>query len=206
VLFGAEDEPGVRWPELALARGPLLPGSLTGVLPLMDGVRVLTWARDSPPPALTVPTAVAVVDAARCESGVVVLDLPRALDDASAAAACAADLILLVVPAQLRAVASARRGLGVLQECCPDVRLVVRTMRDPAPSAEEIAAALNLPLAGTLGTEPGLRAALEHGEPPGVRRRGPLSRLSRQLVGAELRQQLGPGGRPRSTASVGWLP
>jgi secretion/DNA translocation related CpaE-like protein len=204
LLFGAEDEPGLRWPELVLARGPLVAGSLSGVLPLMDGVRVLSWDR-APTPTPVPPEAVtSVVEAARQESDVVILDLPRTLDAPAAAAARAADLTLLVVPAQTRAATSARRGLAALQECCADVQLVVRTLRPPCLPADVIAEALELPLAGALSPEPGLRVSLEHGEPPGLRRRGPLGRLSHDILKgrvvatgfeADRLRAPGPGGR-----------
>jgi Flp pilus assembly CpaE family ATPase len=130
----------------------------------------------------------AVLDAARQHYGVIVLDLPRSLDDVASAAAWNADLGLLVVPMQLRAVVAARRVADRLQELLADLRLVVR---GPAPATltpEAISEALDLPLAGTLRPEPGIRTALERGEPPGLRTRGPLSVLCRGLLAAELAQ------------------
>ncbi|MCU1591641.1 MAG: hypothetical protein JWP11_2897, partial [Frankiales bacterium] len=64
-----------------------------------------------------------------------------------------------------------------------DLRLVVR---GPAPSGlgpDEIAGALGLPLAGFLRPEPGLDAALERGEPPARRSRGPLAVLCESVLG-----------------------
>jgi hypothetical protein len=126
------------------------------------------------------------LDAARQEYSVVLLDLPRSLDAAAVAAARAADLGLLVVPAEVRAASAARRVLVRLREHLADVRLVVR---GPAPTglrAEAIADALDLPLIGVLKPEPGLKVALDRGEPPGLRSRGPLAVFCRQFLAGEL--------------------
>ncbi|GAB3265372.1 septum formation initiator [Kineosporia babensis] len=190
LLLGAEDEPGLRWPDLASARGRLLPGSLATSLPLIDGVHVLASVRAGPPLQLSVAAVGAVLDSARSEFGVVVVDLPRHLDEASSAAVRALDACLAVVPSEVRAVASAQRVAASLRPLVGDLRAVVR---GPAPSGLSplsICSALDLPLAGLLPPEPRLRAALERGEPPGLRERGPLARFCRELLGPEL-----PGAR-----------
>jgi hypothetical protein len=67
-----------------------------------------------------------------------------------------------------------------------DVRLVVRV---PAPTGlrpEAVGDALDLPLAAVLKPEPGLRAGLDRGEPPGLRTRGPLAAFCRDLLAGEL--------------------
>jgi secretion/DNA translocation related CpaE-like protein len=186
LLLGAEDEPGLRWPDLVSARGRLLPGSLAGALPVIDGLHVLSWDRSPHLIELPMAAVTAVLEAARQEYGVVVLDLPRSLDGAGAAAAAAADLGVLVVPAEVRAAAAARRVLTGLHERLADVRLLVR---GPAPTglrAEAIADALDLPLVGVLKAEPGLRRALDRGEPPGLRPRGPLAVFCRGFLAGEL--------------------
>jgi secretion/DNA translocation related CpaE-like protein len=186
LLLGAEDEPGLRWPDLASARGRLLPGSLLGAVPVVDGLHVLSWDRSPHSIDLSEAAGTAVLDTAVQEFGIVVLDLPRCLDAVAVVAARTADLALLVVPAEVRAAAAARRVAAGLQEHLADVRVVVR---GPAPTglrAEAVADALDLPLAGVLKPEPGLREALDRGEPPGLRVRGPLSMLCRQLLTCEL--------------------
>jgi secretion/DNA translocation related CpaE-like protein len=185
LLLGAEDEPGLRWPDLASARGRLFPGSLTGAVPVIDGIHVLSWDRSPDPIDLPASAVAAVLGAARHEYGVVVLDLPRSpqgLVGELAVAARSADLGLLVVPAEVRAAAAAHRLVGGLRELMADIRLVVR---GPAPNglrSEAISDALDLPLVGTLKPEPGLQVALERGEPPGLHSRGPLSALCRELL------------------------
>jgi hypothetical protein len=122
---------------------------------------------------------------------VVILDLPRRIDDAAAEALEQADLGLLVVPAELRAIAASSRVAAAAAMRLSDVRAVVRS---PAPSGitgGEAAQGLRLPLAGELAPEPGLAADLECGRPPGARPKGPLGRfctafLTEALAGAGL--------------------
>jgi secretion/DNA translocation related CpaE-like protein len=186
LLLGAEGEPGLRWPDLVAVRGRLSPASLIGALPVIDGLHVLSCDRSTPSTRLPVAAVTAVLDAAREHYGVIVLDLPRWLDGPARVAVQNADLGLLVVPAQVRAALAARPVVSRLQELLADLRLVVR---GPAPTGlapEAISEALDLPLAGTLRPEPGIRAALDRGEPPGLRAHGPLSVLCRGLLAAAL--------------------
>ena len=111
-----------------------------------------------------------------------VVDLPRALDPAARSAAAVADVVLLVVPAEIRATAAAGQVAARLANCAADLRVVVR---GPAPGGLTdvlVADELGLPLAGWLAPEPGLAAALERGEPPGRSGRGPLASWPRDLV------------------------
>jgi secretion/DNA translocation related CpaE-like protein len=194
LLLGAEDEPGLRWPDLVSARGELPPGSLLGAVPVVDGLHVLSWDRSPDPVEVPAAAGAAVLATAAREFGIVVLDLPRWLDPAAVVASRAADLALLVVPAQIRAAAAARRvATGLLQHLA-EVRVIVRGPASTGLRAEAVAEALGLPLAGELKPEPGLRAALDRGDPPGLRVRGPLATLCRQLLAAELAERaLEPG-------------
>ena len=169
LLLGAEDEPGLRWPDLTSVRGRLPPGSLLGAVPIVDGLHILSWDRSSTIVGLTAEAARAVLDSAVTEFGVVVLDLPRRLDDAATQAVRAADRALIVVPAEVRATAATRRVITELREHLADVRVVVRLLPEARLRAEAVAAALELPLAGVLRPEPGLRTGLDRGEPPGRR-------------------------------------
>jgi secretion/DNA translocation related CpaE-like protein len=173
LVFGGELTEGLRWPELGATRGRLPAAALAEALPTMADLSVLSWDRGEPA-HLPVEAVQAVLSAARRTCDLVVVDLPRSLDEASREVLSAATTTLLVVPAEVRATAAAARiaaGAGLL---CRDLRLVVR---GPAPSglqAAEMARALGLPLAGDLRAEPGLDLALERGEPPGRRHRSPL--------------------------------
>lgn len=180
LVLGGEDCVGARWPDLDGARGRVSSEVLYEALPHVDELTVLSWDRGD---LLSVPLEAmqAILAAAQRGSDLVVVDLPRRLDDASAEAASRATVTLLVVPAEVRATAAAARVAAGLLLVATDVRLVVR---GPAParlSARDIADSLGLPLAGELAAEPGLAAALERGEPPG-RRRGPLTGFCRRFL------------------------
>jgi hypothetical protein len=76
--------------------------------------------------------------------------------------------------------------LATLEPLAGEIALVVR---GPAPTglpAEAVADALGLPLAGELKPEPGLPAALDRGDVPPVRPRGPLALLCARLLAAAL--------------------
>lgn len=187
LLLGAEKTPGLRWPGLLSVRGELLPGSLAG-LPVIDRLQVLSWDRQPSTAGLSPEAGAAVLAAAREEFRVVVLDLPRCLDEVAVVAARGADLGLLVVPAEVRAAVAARRLAAGLLRYLADLRLVVRLPGAFGIRVETVQHVVGLPLGGILRPEPGLRAALNQGIPPGVRPRGPLATFSRDLLARELRE------------------
>jgi secretion/DNA translocation related CpaE-like protein len=184
LCFGGERDPGLRWPDLGGTRGRLPSAALAEALPRMQDLAVLSWDRGTAPAAE--PDAVrAVLQAGRRSSALVVVDLPRHVDDAVRAVLEQATLVLLLVPAEVRAAASAARVAATVGLVCRDLRLVVRA---PGPSGldpGQLARALGLPLAGVVRPEPGLDRALERGEAPGSRGRGPLRDLCAGLL-AEL--------------------
>jgi secretion/DNA translocation related CpaE-like protein len=188
LLFGWEEEHGLRWRQLAESGGPIDPQTLFSALPNRGDLVVLACDRPASPAESTalhhLPAEVmgAALDAGRQARDLVVVDLPRRLDEAAECALRTADRALIVVPAELRAAAAAARVAAVALAHRYELAVVVR---GPAPgrlSAAEIASALGLPLAGRMRSEPRLAAALERGEPPGANARGPLAILSRRLV------------------------
>lgn len=184
VMIGTHDEPGLRWEDLSAVAGRLQPGLLRSGLPQAFGVRVLGWERSGEPASR--PEAVAaVLDALTRESRLVVMDLPRRLDEAVLTALRWAGQVVLVVPAEVQATAAAGRVVAQLEPACRRLRLVVRGPAPTGLSAEAVADALCLPLAGDMRAEPGLGAALDQGLAPPVRARGPLEAMCRRLT-AEL--------------------
>jgi secretion/DNA translocation related CpaE-like protein len=176
LLLGGEAVAGLRWPDLAGSRGRVNAVELERSLPRLHALTALSWDRGD---ALAIPaeTMRTVLGAARRRGGVVVLDLPRRIDDSTGEALEQADLGLLVIPAELRAMTASGRVASAVRMRLSDLRAVVR---GPAPSGmegEEIARGLRLPLAGELAAEPGLAADLERGRPPGLGARGPLARF-----------------------------
>ncbi|HEX5741571.1 MAG TPA: septum site-determining protein Ssd [Pilimelia sp.] len=182
LLLGWEELDGLRWPELAAARGRVDAPALVRALPGRGALALLSWARGDGPRDVPVEAMVAALDAGRRGRDVVVLDLPRHLPRSAAVALASADRAVLVVPAQLRATAAAARVAAAAAMHHQALQVIVR---GPAPgrlTALDVAQALGLPLAGTLGAEPGLAGALERGRAPGTNSRGPLAVLCRQLL------------------------
>jgi secretion/DNA translocation related CpaE-like protein len=184
LVFGGETDTGLRWRDLGGTQGRVPPAALADALPRMSGLSVLSWDRGA---AAAVPAdaVTAVLEAGRRSHDLVVVDLPRALDEGSRVVLTAATCVLLVVPAEVRAAAAAGRVAASVGMLCRDLRVVVR---GPAPcglAARTIAGALGLPLVGQLRQEPGLDVDLERGDPPARRGRGPLADLCGRLV-AEL--------------------
>jgi secretion/DNA translocation related CpaE-like protein len=188
ILLGAERTGGLRWPDLADSRGRVSSGALEESLPRLDALGVLSWDRGDcvriPPQAMR-----SVLGAARRRGGVVVVDLPRRVDEAVAEALAQIDVGLLVVPAELRAVAAAGRAAGAITMVLKDLRVVARGPFAAGLDDQEIARLIGLPLAGALPPEPALADPLPGGAPPGSSGRGPLARfctafLERALTGA----------------------
>ncbi|MFJ8073814.1 septum site-determining protein Ssd [Streptomyces sp. NPDC096176] len=176
VLLGGEHVEGRRWPDFAASKGRVAGGALEESLPALHALRVLSWDRgDSvviPPEAMR-----SVLAAARRRGGIVVVDLPRRVDEGVAEALAQLDLGLLVVPGELRAVAAANRVASAVGMVLPDLRAVVRGPYAPGLDEQWVADALGLPLAGELPVEPGLPLAQSGGEPPGASGRGPLAKF-----------------------------
>ncbi|MBT2383034.1 septum site-determining protein Ssd [Streptomyces sp. ISL-11] len=176
VLLGGERAEGLRWPAFADSRGRVAGEALEEALPELHSMRLLSWDRGDcpsvPPDAMR-----AVLAAARRRGGVVVVDLPRRLDEAAVEALGQLDMGLLVVPAELRAIAAAHRVAATVGNALGDLRVVVRGPCGSGLDAAEIARLLGLPLAGELSPENRLPAALAAGRPPGTADRGPLAKF-----------------------------
>ncbi|MDV6288938.1 hypothetical protein R2F25_17400 [Streptomyces sp. UP1A-1] len=184
VLLGGETAEGLRWPAFAASRGRVGGGALEESLPELHGLRVLSWDRGDrvavPPQAVR-----AVLAAARRGGGTVVVDLPRRIDDGTAEVLAQLDLGLLVVPAELRAVAAAGRVAAAVGMVLRDLRVVTRGPYDSGLDDSEVARLLGLPLA-----ERGAR----RGRPPARhRRQASAGRVRPRTAGAVLPGVLGPG-------------
>lgn len=180
LVLGGERSQGSRWPDFASARGRVSADALTEALPRVRELSVLSWDRGD---MFAIPGEAmrTVLAAARRAHELVVVDLPRRLDGAAEEALARCSVALLVVPAEVRAVAAARRVAAAVGMVAQDVRLVVR---GPAPAGlpvDLVVDAMELPLAGAMRAEPGLAQALERGEPPARRGRGPLAEFCREF-------------------------
>ncbi|MFE4691002.1 septum site-determining protein Ssd [Streptomyces sp. NPDC056749] len=176
VLLGGETSEGLRWPDFARSKGRVGGGALEESLPALHGLRVLSWGRDDevvvPPRAMR-----SVLAAARRLGGVVVVDLPRKVDESVAEALAQMDVGLLVVPGELRAVAAAQRVASSVRMVLEDLRVVARGPYTAGLDEHWVAQALGLPLVGDLPPEAGLPSGQDSGTPPGASSRGVLARF-----------------------------
>ena len=150
------------------------------------GLPILTWPHtrtDIPLPAVGAEPVRAVLTALAQAGDLVVVDLPRSLDEAATEALALANVTLMVVPAEVRASAAASQLAAAVRLVTTDLRVVVRL---PAPGGLEpldITDVMGgLPLAGVIGAERRLSAAAEHGEPPGSSARGSVSAFCRTFL------------------------
>jgi len=201
LALGLETADGLRWPELALGSGRVAASSLRAALPATEcgdtPLTVLSCDRSGRAPA---PDAVAaVVDSARRAGETVVCDLPRHLPEFALVALDRADLVLLVVPADVRSCAAASVTATRLAERGARLGLVVRLPAPGGLTPGDVSRALGCPVLACVRDDPAVGKVLDHGRLPG--RRGTLSRVARRvldaLAGTAARQQVGasPGGR-----------
>lgn len=194
LVLGAEDLGGMRWPEIGVGGGRVPATALHAALPEPEvgrrgSGRLGVLSCDRSAHALSPEAVASVVEAGRRAGETVVCDLPRYPTNAAVAALGAADLTVLVVPADVRSCAAGARVAAILAEHGGAVRLVVRGPAPGGVDAAEVARALDVPLLAAMRPEPGLARALEQGSAPG-RPRGPLAAASRAIL-AELRAVAG---------------
>ncbi|GAA4611768.1 septum site-determining protein Ssd [Saccharopolyspora hordei] len=191
LAVGTEADEGLRWSGLAVGAGRLGASALHEALPERrvgsGAVAVLSCDRDGPSSGLTPEGVRAVLAAGRRAGDVVVCDVPRALPDPATAALREADLAVVVVPAEVRAVAAAERVVAtVADHAAGPVRLVVR---GPAPGGlrtADVARAVGAEVLAAVRAEPQLPALLDRGGLAArLRRRGPVAKAAQRVL-AEL--------------------
>jgi secretion/DNA translocation related CpaE-like protein len=167
VLLGIEEAPGIRWADLAEARGRLGAPALDQALPQVSGVSVLSWGREG---TSSVPADVlgSVMDAGVRGYDVVVVDTPRSLGPMSELVLARADRTLLVTANHVRATSAAARLAAELDSRCASVELVLRT--DPKGVHEDaVLDALQLPVVARVPLSGGLAARADEGDRPSLR-------------------------------------
>ncbi|WP_448062200.1 septum site-determining protein Ssd [Cellulomonas hominis] len=180
VLLGIEQVPGLRWPDLVDARGAVDGAALTARLPRWGRCVVLSVDHacpGPPPPEVERDVLTALATSTRCT----VLDLDRAqvLADPAVLELCRA--VVLVVPRDVSGVAAALALRPTLAGAVRDLRLVVRGPAPGGMGVAEVGQAVGLMPCAALGTDAGVRAAVERGVGP-VSRRGPLARVVDAVV------------------------
>jgi secretion/DNA translocation related CpaE-like protein len=193
LLFGVENAPGPRWSELSQWRDRELCGqSLRAALPHYDdtprrgGLPILTWPHSTAVKQAADPIR---AEASRAVLGVlaqagdlVVVDVPRCLDEAAVEALSVATVTLMLVPAEIRAITAASQLAATARRYASDLRIVVRTPSPSALTPTDVVDAVGLPLAGEIKVDRRASVAAEYGEPPGTVPRGTLAGFCRPFL------------------------
>ena len=147
MVLGAETADGVRWPALGLDGGRISMPALREALPEHQhhGRRLPFLSCDDSGAGPTRAALASVVDAGRRAGTAVVCDLPRHLGPAAEAVLARADLIVMVVPAEVRACASARRVAAHIQGRLPAPADLPFLATDPIPDTGLLLGAGALP-------------------------------------------------------------
>lgn len=153
VLLGAEQTPGPRWNEVRVRGADLDASALSERLPRWGSVSFL--AADGL--ADIDPAALSTVVAAASRAGPVVLDLPRWAQCLGESVAPLIDLVVLVLPAEVRAVTACGVLLsGRLGEVFDPARVtLVLRGSSRAVRPDSVSSLLNVPVAGVVRHEAG---------------------------------------------------
>jgi secretion/DNA translocation related CpaE-like protein len=179
LVLGSEGETGLRWPDLAVQGGRLSYPALRDALPQRRGVSVLSGCRtgndiDAAPLG-------AVIDAGSRGGATVICDLPRRSTGAVETVLDAADLVVVMAPADVRSCAAAAAIVPWVSAANPNAGVVVR---GPAPGglrSADVAKIVGLPLLAAMRAQPGVADALERGGLR-LRRRSPLAAAARRVL------------------------
>ncbi len=190
LLLGAERTAGWRWPRLTAARGHL--GDITGQLPTVEGVDLLSMARGESEPGweLGSEQLKSVLLSAMRSHQITVVDISRALGAAACEAVRRAEMTVLLVRDDVRGVAAGRGVVRELEGESDRLGLVVRQGRSHLVEPHLVATGVGLPLLGSFADDPTLVLAAERGDPPARSARSSLARLCRRLLDGLVDRQL----------------
>jgi secretion/DNA translocation related CpaE-like protein len=179
LVLGSEGETGLRWPDLALQGGRLNYTALRDALPQRRGVCVLSSSRtgidiDAAPLG-------AVVDAGSRGGATVICDLPRRSTGAVESVLDAADLVVVIAPADVRSCAAAAAITPWLSAINPNAGVVVRGPSPGGLTSADVATIVGLPLLAGMRPQPGVTDALERGGLR-LRSRSPLALAARRVL------------------------
>ena len=179
VVLGADRLDALTWDQVRAGAGRIPSRSLQDTIGSVDGIRLLGWAEDASdglPPGVSG----SVVDAARLSATLTVVDLGRSGADFQREAMGRCDRVLMIVPADVRAVQAARRM--VRRQDMSMCEVVVRGPNPGGLTTQDIAEAVGLPVIAAMAADRWLDERLERGEPPGYRTRTPLARAGAGIL------------------------
>lgn len=184
LVVGCEDSPGLRWREVAATHGRVTAAAFRAALPTVGDLAVLSFDRAGD--HVVDPVVMrSMLGAAQRGSEIVIVDLPRRLDDAATEAALCADVLLLLATTEVRGVAAAQVVLSTVRDLSDDIRLAVRRLPGGDLTAAAVAKTVGLPLVAAVDTRSSVGRSVNEGL-------GPLSRGHLQRVCTDVLDALVP--------------
>ncbi|HZE41786.1 MAG TPA: septum site-determining protein Ssd [Stackebrandtia sp.] len=183
LVLGWEGLEGLRWPDISATDGPFDPERLRERLPSKGRLGLLSFhrQRDASPPHDLFAT---VIEAACRSCDLVVVDVPRYGESRLLDELAGADLVALVVPAEVRGIAAARRVVAETAVPHQRLRAVARVPSPGGLEPDHIAASLGVGVLAELRTDPRLGPTVESGKLGTRALRGPMSATSQSLINA----------------------
>jgi len=188
LVLGSEGETGLRWPDLAVQGGRLSYSALREALPQRRGVSVLSGGRTGSD--IDAAPLGAVIDAGSRGGATVICDLPRRSTGAVETVLDAADLVVVMAPADVRSCAAAAAIVPWVSAVNPNAGVVVRGPSPGGLRSADVATIVGLPLLAAMRAQPGVADALERGGLR-LRHRSPLAAAARRVL-AVLHQHQAP--------------
>lgn len=179
-VVGFDGATGIRWDALMASRGRYGSRSLRAALPQREGLAVVTFPPG--PVALEAEPVREVVTASQRGNDLVVVDLPRVLNDAAADVAARCDELVMVVEPRLSSLASGARLSASLRALNSRVGVVVRGSSAVLPG-ERVAELVDARLLASMTAQRRLAEYVDLGLGPVHARRGPLARCAREVLG-----------------------
>ena len=179
LVLGSEGETGLRWPDLAVQGGRLSYPALREALPQRRGVSVLSGGRTGSD--IDAAPLGAVIDAGSRGGATVICDLPRRSTGAVETVLDAADLVVVMAPADVRSCAAAAAIVPWVSAVNPNAGVVVRGPSPGGLRSADVATIVGLPLLAAMRAQPGVADALERGGLR-LRHRSPLAAAARRVL------------------------
>jgi secretion/DNA translocation related CpaE-like protein len=179
LVLGSERETGLRWPDLAMQGGRLSYPALREALPQRRGVSVLSGSRTGSD--IDAAPLGAVIDAGSRGGATVICDLPRRSTGAVETVLDAADLVVVMAPADVRSCAAAAAIVPWVSAVNPNAGVVVRGPSPGGLRSADVATIVGLPLLAAMRAQPGVADALERGGLR-LRHRSPLAAAARRVL------------------------
>lgn len=162
VVLGIETQPGMRWQDFHSLTGSISGSDILRGLPARDGVALLTHNdSETLPDKLLRDT---IIQQLRGVSGLVIIDFPRFTNQKFAIEILKqCDVVYVVTPSTVRGSASTKKEIAHICKHATNVELIIRNFPGTNLDALKIAQSLDVPLAGSVNSDPRIVEQIEQG-------------------------------------------